>query len=180
MKNVPILSAASLCLILILGFSSITSAQLREDQSSSYDLMGPVVKKNQRDRSEGANLGNLFNMTMDHSYSMMFSSFGGQFQNLNVYTNTMHFFFSENLTGRVDLSVLHSPFGNSFLSSGGNSHGMDTQFIIQNAELNYKISDKSNISIHFQQLPSYSYGLNPWSTGYYRTPFGSPFHDSNF
>lgn len=183
MKKVPFLSVASLCLALLLGLSSMSYAQLRQDQGKPTDLMGPVVKKHQQqDRSQGANLGNLFNMTMDQSYSMMFSSFGGQVQNLNVYTNTMHFFFSPKLTGRVDLSVLHSPFGNSFLSNG-KSNGLDAQFMIQNAELDYQISDKSSISIQFQQLPSYGYGMygtGPWSNGYYRGPFGSPFHDRNF
>ncbi|HKK45168.1 MAG TPA: hypothetical protein VJ964_06570 [Balneolaceae bacterium] len=181
MKKVPILSATSLCLLLILGISSVSTAQLRKNEGKPSDLMGPVTKTNQVDRSRGANLGNLFNMTMDQSYSMMFSSFGGQLQNLNVYTNTMHFFFSPKLTGRVDLSVLHSPFGNSFLSNG-KSNGLDARFMVQNAELDYQISDKSSISIHFQQLPSYGYGygMSPWSNGYYRGPFGSPFQDRNF
>lgn len=166
MKKTALISATSFCLLLLFGATSISFAQLRENQSKSSELMGPVVKN---DPSEGANLGNLFNMQMDHSYSMMFSSFGGQFQNVNAYTNTMHFFFSEDLTGRLDLSLLHSPFGNSFMS---NDNGMNTQFLIRNAELNYQISDKSNIRIQFQQVPGY--GANPWS------PFGSPFYDRNF
>jgi len=180
MKKVPILSILSLCLLLTFGFSNTSHAQLRKNQGNPSDLMGPVVKKNQADRSKGANLGNLFNMTMDHSYSMMFSSFGGQFQNLNIYTNTMHFYFSPKLKGRVDLSVLHSPFGNSFMSNGNNK-GMDAQFLIRNAELDYQISDKSSISIQFQQLPSYGYGMrSPWSGSFYRGPFSSPFQDRNF
>lgn len=180
MKKAPILSAVSLCLLLILGLSSVSTAQLRKNESNPTDLMGPIVKSKQVDRSKGANLGNLFNMTMDQSYSMMFSSFGGQLQNLNMYTNTMHFFFSPKLTGRVDLSILHSPFGNSFMSNG-NHKGMDAKFLIRNAELDYQISDKSSISIQFQQLPAYGYGMGgPWSGGFYRGPFSSPFQDRNF
>lgn len=174
MKKSVLLSALTIGLALVFALSTATQAQLRSEQQNSSELMGPVVKQNP---SEGANLGNLFNMQMDHSYSMMFSSFGGQFQNMNAYTNTMRFFFSEDLTGRLDLSVMHSPFGNSFMS---NSNGMDTKFLIRNAELNYQISDKSNISIQFQQVPAY--GMNPWSSGfgYNRGPFSSPFHDQNF
>lgn len=133
-------------------------AQLRKNVNNSSELMGPVIKQ---DRSEGGNLGNLFNMQMDHSYSMMFSSYGGQMQNMNAYTNTMHFFFSDKLTGRVDLSLLHSPFGNNYMP---NNNGMNTEFILRNAELNYQISDKSNISIHVQQLPD-NYGMSPWGMG---------------
>jgi hypothetical protein len=174
MKKTIFISALTVCFSLLFLLSTLTHAQLRADKQNNSELMGPVVKQNP---SEGANLGNLFNMQMDHSYSMMFSSFGGQFQNMNAYTNTMHFFFSEDLTGRVDLSVLHSPFGNSFMS---NNSGIDANFLIRNAELNYQINEKSNISIQFQQVPRY--GINPWSSGfgYNRGPFNSPFHDRNF
>lgn len=176
MKKTAFSITVGLFILFFAGFSSVSYGQLREQLNKSSDYMGPVIK--QGDPSKGANLGNLFNMEMDHSYSMMFSSFGGQYQNLNAYTNTMHFFFSEDLTGRVDLSVLHSPFGNSMMSPNSNS-GMDPQFLIRNAELNYQISDRSNIRIQFQQVPS-GYGMNPWSSGMHRGPFASPFHDRNF
>lgn len=169
MKKVPFISAI---ILLVFVCSSISFAQLRENLSKPSDKMGPVVKDN---LSEGANLGNLFNMQMGHSYSMTFSSFGGQFQNMNAYTNTMQFFFSPKLTGRLDLSVLHSPFGNSFMS---NNDGLNADFMIRNAELNYQISDKSNISFQFQQVPSY--GTNPWGYGYNRSPFDSPFYGRNY
>ena len=174
MKKVSTLSALSLILVLVLGLSALSHAQLRKDLNSSSDLMGPIVKE--QDPSKGANLGNLFNMQMNHSYSVNFAGFGGQFQNVNAYTNTMHFFFNEDLTGRVDLQVLHSPFGNSFLS-GGNS-GTNMQFRVRNAELNYQISDNSNISIQFQQVPTY--GMNPWTGGSYNNPFYSPLRERNF
>lgn len=175
MKKTTLVSTA-LFVILMLAFGSVAHAQLRKDQGNNDELSGPIVKK--EDPSEGANLGNLFNMQMDHSYSMMFSSYGGQMHNLNAYTNTMRFFFSDKLTGRLDLSLLHSPFGNSFMSNGSNN-GLDAQFLIRNAELNYEISDKSNIRIQFQQVPA-GYGMNPWSSGFYQNPFNSPFQDRNF
>lgn len=172
LKKSAFIPAVSIIVLLLFGISSIASAQLRENIGSSADLTGPVVKQN---HSEGSNLSNLFNMQMDHSYSMMFSSFGGQMQNMNAYTNTMHFFFTEDLTGRVDLSLLHSPFGNNFMS---NNSGMNTQFMIRNAELNYQISNKSNLRLQFQQVPGY--GMNPWTSDLYRNPFNSSFHDRNF
>jgi hypothetical protein len=174
MKKTAFISTASLLILLFIGLGTTTHAQLRSEANNTSELMGPITK--QVDRSEGANLGNLFNMQMDHSYSMMFSSFGGQMQNMNAYTNTMHFFFSEDLTGRVDLSLMHSPFGNSMMSP--NSGGMDTQLLIRNAELNYQISDRSNIRIQFQQLPNY--GMGGWSSGMGHNPFRSPFYGRNF
>lgn len=152
---------------------SLTSyAQLREDQYKSSDYLGSIVKDRNQ---EPGTWSNLFNMTMDHSYSMTFGSFGGQYQNLNAYTNTMHFFFSDRMTGRVDLSVLHSPFGNSYLNANGSNQQVD--FIVRNAELNYQLSEKSSISFHFQQVPSYGYGY-----GYNRfSPFyNNSLYDSNY
>lgn len=157
MKKISFFSA----FLLIFLVHSMASAQLRENQSKSTDYMGNVVVD--RDREAG-NLSNLFNMTMDHSYSMMFGSVGGQYQNINAYTNTMHFFFSEKMTGRVDLAVLHSPFGNSYLNSGNSNQQVD--FIIRNAEINYQLSDRSNITFQFQQIPSYGYGYNRYSPFY--------------
>ncbi len=172
MKKVTILSAVSVFIIFLLGISTVSQAQLRKDLNRPSDLMGPIVKENP---SEGADLSNLFNMQMSHSYSMNFASYGGQFQNMNAYTNTMHFFFSEDLTGRVDLQLLHSPFGNSFMN---NNAGMNMDFRVRNAELNYEINDNSNISIQFQQLPNY--GMNPWSSHSYNNPFHSRLGDPNF
>lgn len=163
-------SLTSLLIVILLLASSVSFAQLRDQQPKSSDYLGNIVK----DRSEEpGSLGNLFNMTMDHSYSMTFGSVGGQYQNLNAYTNTMHFFFSDKMTGRVDLSVLHSPFGNSYLNTNGNNGG-EVDFIIRNAELNYQLSERSNISISFQQVPYHRYGYNRYN------PFYNSFYDSNY
>lgn len=150
-------------LVLFILSASVANAQLREHQSKSSDFTGPIVKER---TGQAGTFGNLFNMEMDHSYSMIFSSMGGRFQNINAYTNTMHFFFSDKLTGRLDLSLLHSPFGNSFMN---NSNSMGTEFVISNAELNYQLGERSNISIHFQQVPAY--GTNPWGSSSFYDPF---------
>lgn len=168
------ISLISLLTVLFLLISSSGFAQLRKNLNSSTDYLGGIVKERS---AEPGNLGNLFNMTMDHSYSMTFGSVGGQYQNINAYTNTMHFFFSDKMTGRVDLSVLHSPFGNSYLNGYGNDSGAGVEFVVRNAELNYQLSEKSNISISFQQVPAYSrYGY--YSDRY--NPFYNSFYDSNY
>jgi hypothetical protein len=161
-----------LALALLFTGVTVSNAQLRENRHKPSDYMGPIVKE----RSiQPGNLGNLFNMQMDHSYSMMFSSMGGRFQNLNAYTNTMRFFFTERLTGRLDVSLLHSPFGNTYMSNGDNGFG--GEIIIRNAELNYQLGDNSSIQVQFQQMPSYGYGygMNPWFNRYH-----NPFDAHNY
>jgi len=151
--------------IFIWAHALTTNAQLRKSETQASDYSGPIVKE--KDPSNGANLGNLFNMQMGHSYSVNFASFGGQYQNTNAYTNTMQFFFSEKLTGRVDLSLLHSPFGNNL---NGFNADQEVQFILRNAELNYEIGDNSTLRLQFNQYPQ-GYGYSPGYGRFSNAPF---------
>lgn len=147
---------------------SVSHAQLREAKTDISEYSGPIIK--QDEPSDGANLGNLFNMTMSHSYSMNFGSFGGTYRNMNAYTNTMQFYFTDKLTGRLDLSLLHSPFGGNNLNGLGTDSEVD--FIIRNAELNYELSENTSLHIQFQQRP-FGYRANR-GFGFNRLNF-SPF-----
>ena len=144
--------------------STLTYAQYREDVPNRSDYSGGLYNP---DPSKGSNLANLFNVKLNHSYSVNFASFGGQAQNINAFTSSAQFFFSPKLTGRLDVSFLHSPFG------GGNSfsqNGIGNQIIIQNAELNYRVNDRTSIHFSFNQAPR----------GFFGSPFGSPFGFSRF
>lgn len=167
MKKLSITLAAFL-IILIAGVS-VAQAQLRKSQHTASDYSGPIVKQN--NPSDGANLGNLFNMKMSHSYSVNFSSFGGQYQNLNAYTNTMQFFFTDKLTGRVDLSLTHSPFSSNS-SLNGFDTGQEVQFILRNAELNYQLTENSSLHLQVNQCPQ-GYGYYPGYGRYRNSPFQS-------
>ena len=103
---------------------------------------------------------------MSQSYEMSFASNGGGVQNINSYTNTIQFTFSPKLQGRVDVSFLHSPFGGNTLGFGSNAGGIQKGFsprvMIRNAELNYKISEKTFLRVQYQQLPN-TMGYNVYS-----------------
>lgn len=116
---------------------------------------------------------NLLNMTMNHSYSMSFSNFGGQMQNINAYTNHMNFDISDRFNAQFDISVLHSPFGNSF-TGGQNDFG--ARVIIDQARLDYKISENAHISVQFSQRPYYNQGYGMFG----RYGAYSPFDRSEF
>ncbi|WP_124245528.1 hypothetical protein [Cyclonatronum proteinivorum] len=104
-------------------------------------VVAPIVSE--------SNMLGLAGFQMNHSYEMTMGSMGGNVYNQNFYTNTMQFLFNERLTGRVDLSIAHSPFGNNIF---GESQG--PQFFIRNAELNYAISDRTHLSFQFRQVPA--------------------------
>lgn len=140
--------------MLVIFAASISQAQFRKHEMKRSDYSGNIIK--QEDPSEGANLGNLFNMQMSHSYSVSFGSMGGQVMNMNAYTNTMQFFFSEDLTGQVNVSLLHSPFGQS---SVYNFQNQDPLNVALNAQLDYQINDRMHISFEVTR--------NPDGYGYY-------------
>lgn len=142
------------------------NAQLREDALRNRSPHNSIVNTKAPTVQNGLN--NFFknNVTMSHSYSMNFGSYGGSFQNVNAYTNTLQFAFSPQLTGRLDVSFLHSPFGQSGLMDTNNNLG--GEILIRNAELNYQLGKNTHISLQYQQLPA-AYGFyNPY--GYH--PYG--------
>jgi len=162
-----------LLIFIMLCAVSLTEAQLREDLSNGSDYSG-VITYEQQPSSPG-NWMNMLNMTMNHSYSMTFSSFGGQMQNLNAYTNSMLFDISDNLNARVDVSFLHSPFGNSFM---GDNSSLGSRIIVESARLDYKLSENSRITLEFSQRP---YGYSPFSNyGYgFSRGYDNPFNRHN-
>ncbi len=158
-------------LIGIFAVPQISEAQFRDTDYEPTDYSGVVST----DNSGTHDLG-WFDFRMDHSYEMTVGSFGGNTYNQNFYTNTMHFLFNENLTGRVDLSVAHSPFGNSLF---GEDQG--PQFFIRNAELNYNITDNTQLRFQFRQIPGGMYNPYGYGHGYYN-PYRSRFsgHQGGF
>ncbi len=141
-------------LILILSLNVLVAeAQLRKDLSFQPEEYTGAVTHTQAP-SAGSWM-NMLNMTMSHSYSMSFTNFGGETYNMNAYTNSMFFDVSDRMDALLDVSLLHSPFGNSFLNNSNNSLG--TQIIIDSARIDYRLSDNTRISLEFSQNP-YRYG----------------------
>jgi hypothetical protein len=144
-------------------------AQLRDHQVTEYDYTGSILKQDHTSDNVGL-LSGLFDgvqMEMDHSYSMNFTSLGGQYQNINMYTNTMHFGFTDDLSGRLDISMMHSPFGGSFNQGLYGHGGPDARIMIRNAELNYDLGPNSQIQLQFRQSPSPFTGYGTGFGGYY-------------
>jgi hypothetical protein len=150
--------------VIFLTTAFIAEAQFRKDLVYDPDEYTTTLSHQGNQGSVGSWM-NLLNMTMSHSYSMTFSNFGGRMQNMNAYTNHMFFDISDRLNAQVDVSLLHSPFGNSFM----NNNNLGTQIIIDQARLDYRLSSNAMISFQFSQRPAY-YGFGPYS----RSPFFSP------
>lgn len=154
-------------LFLFLFTALVANAQFREDLSHQPEQYTTSVSTSPTSGAPG-NWMNMLNMSMSHSYSMTFSNFGGQMQNINAYTNHMYFDLSDRWDAQVDVSVLHSPFGNSFMS---NDNSLGAQIIVDQARLDYQISPNAKISFQFSQRPAY-YGYGGYGGfGAYHSPF---------
>ena len=141
--------------------------RLSKSKLSRHYYSGPII--NRTTPTVQYRLNQFFqqiNIQMSQSYEMSFASNGGGVQNINSYTNTLQFAFSPKLQGRVDVSFLHSPFGGNTLGFGSNASGIQQGFsprvMIRNAELNYKISEKTFLRVQYQQLPN-TMGYNVYS-----------------
>jgi hypothetical protein len=166
MRTLRYLAILPLVALFIAIDANQSIAQLRSDVPSPYIITNPTVVQN-RVATDTRNAFGLANFSMGHSYEMSFGSFGGNAYNQNMYTNTMLLDFNDRLTGRLDLSLAHSPFGDNL---PGMSNG--AQIFVRNAMLNYAISDRSNITIQFQQIPG-GMGLygNPYGNGFGAYPY---------
>ena len=90
----------------------------------------------------------------------------------------MHFLFNEDLYGRLDLGVAHSPFGNSLM---GNNQG--AQFLVRNAEINYRLNENTHFRFSFQQQPAgygYGHGGYGYGMGHYNRFGYHPFHRGQY
>lgn len=150
----------TLLTIIFLATAVVAHAQLREDLSYQPETYTTTLSSSQHTGGPG-NWMNMLNMTMSHSYSMSFSSIGGQMQNMNAYTNHMFFDISDRLDAQLDISLLHSPFGNSFMTNNGNN-SFGAQIIVDQARIDYQLSDNARISFQFSQRPAY-YGNGAFS-----------------
>ncbi len=100
-----------------------------------------------------SNFLNPNNFKMSHSISTSYSAFGGNGVALSTYTNSMAFRLTENMNLEVDASIIASPY-----SSFGEEHQKSINGIyLTRAQLNYKISEKSHLTIQYLNLPPGSF-----------------------
>lgn len=138
---------------ILLLFSSLSFSQFKDK-----DLSTPVMNGITNYSPSGflANFLNPNNFQMSHSINMSYSSFGNNGTALSSYTNSMMFKFSESLNLELDASAVVSPY-----SSFGEKYQKSINGIyLTRAQLNYKISDKSSLTIQFINPPPGSYYNN--------------------
>jgi len=145
-------------------FSVSIFGQFKSDLDKNVDIKSGILSGNPSPSLLG--FFNPENFFMNHSVGMSFTSGGGYGYALGVYTNSMMYQFSENINIQADVSLVNSPY-----SSLGNDFSKHINGIyITKAALNYKISDNTNLSIQYRQLPA-GYGYGGYYNGFYNNSF---------
>ncbi len=140
--------------LLVFGTVGVASAQLRQDEMNPYQWTGSILRSAPIAQSNALPFG-MKGFRMSHSYEMTMGTFGGQTFNQNYYTNSMALQFNENMTGKLDVAFAHSPFGNGLMMNQG------PRIFVRNAEFQYQLTPKTQLSFSYQQ--------NPWNR--YQSPF---------
>jgi hypothetical protein len=103
-------------------------------------------------------------LTFHNSYSLSYTTSGGKGFSLGTLTSSVGYQISDPLSVQFDVSLLHSPFGNT----GGNFANSISGIYLTRAELNYRPSKNTLLQVQFRQLPTL-YWLNDFD----RYGFGS-------
>ena len=92
-------------------------------------------------------------LSMNHYFSASFMTMGGHSLMLNSYINTIQYKISDPLSLRLNLGIANMPY-NTF---GENPGLNDTQFF-GGAELQYRPSQSTSLSVGVNVTPYYFYG----------------------
>lgn len=145
MKKALIVSIVSM----VVCFSSL--AQLKSKVDSATPVSESLLKPGVSDPWLG--LLDFSKLSMRHSYSLSYSSFGGQGLSLGVYTSSLMYKFSDVLDLQTDISLMHSPY-----SSFGNANDFGGLYLTR-AQLNYRPTENMWFQLQFRQVPP-MYWLN--------------------
>ncbi len=99
--------------------------------------------------------------SMSHSYSLSFSSYGGNSFNQGLYLNTMQYQLFDPLTVHLQLGVAHQPFGNQL--QGGS---FKNELFISSAGFEYKPNRNLTLQLEYSRQPA--------SFFYHNSPFRDP------
>ena len=151
--------------LIILGCSFIVHegfAQFKRTASEEPKVSDSFIRP--ATASDWFDFFNPDNFKMRQSYSMSYTTMGGQGLALGMYTNSLQYKISNSLDARVDVSLQHSPYS-TFDRRVQNSL---TGVFLNRAEINYRPAENMLLRVSYQQIP---FGL----AGYY-SPYGGFFN----
>jgi hypothetical protein len=132
------------------------SAQFKNSVPSEQGVSSSIIRT--PSASDWFGFFNPDNLFMRQSYSMSYSSFGGQGLALGRYTNSMMYKISPTLDAQLDVSLQHSPYSTLPRSLQNSFTGV----FLDRAQINYRPAQNVLLQVSYRQLPwSYYYGYSP-------------------
>lgn len=112
---------------------------------------------------------------MHQSYSMSISSFGsGQNFTEGLYTNTLTYHFDAPAVMRLDIGLIHDPFGTQQFGNKSNN----AQLFLKNISFDYKPTPNSVLSVGFRQIPFSMNSFYNLERSFYRPAFSDDYFNS--
>lgn len=145
-------------LITILLVSSSVHAQFRTQTVNRVDVKSGITTHAPGSLADFLSPERFY---MNQSYGLTYYTGAGQSGSIGMYTNSLNFRLSNPLFLRVDLGVMHQPFGGP---KGMNDQ--NAQFL-HGAELIYKPNKNFQMQVGYSTTP---YNTNGY--GFYQNPFG--------
>ncbi len=155
-----------LLLVLFLGTAFSLRAQFKNTPSPFDNPDKGMIK--QPTSSFILGFLNPDNLSMHHSFSLSYSSFGNAGLALGIYTNTLSYKLSNKLNFFLQTSIVSAPYS----SLGKNFTNQINGIYIRSARLNYHPTKNTAISIEFSNDPT-RYYYNPYYSNSY---FGDPWY----
>lgn len=143
-----------LCLLL---FPTFLFAQLKKD--TQVNMAQALTKPNKIQSIVGLLGLDPNKFSMSHSYSLSFTTFGGNSYNYGLYLNTMKYRLADPLTMYMQIGFQHQPFG-----SGLGNGPLNNEIFISGAGMEYKPSENFKVQFRYSQRPS----------AYYYSPYHDP------
>lgn len=154
-------------------FPTLLFAQLKKDTNMN---MAQALTQPTKMQSIVGLLGlNPNKFSMSHSYSLEFTSFGGQAFNRGLYLNTMQYQFSDPITMYLQIGMQHQPFGSQVENSPYQS-----KVFVSGAGLQYKPSDNFKVQLEYSEQPGLYYSPYYHRDRFYqnRSPFDEEAEDN--
>lgn len=156
----------SVLLILLLLGTSTVFAQKRED----LRVQSPTVQL--YDQAPAFSLDKLFSpehFRLSHSYELSYGNIGGSGLTTGMYTAGLNWHFNNKLAARLDVGMLHTPFGTGDFATALGGKDSYSSIFVRNAEIAYRPTENSMIHLSFRQLPMGAYGYGAYGYG---SPYG--------
>lgn len=157
-------------IILLVFAANITFAQFKSDLEKPVDIKAGITNYNPSSLFLG--FINLNNLEMHHSLSMSYGASSNYGIALSTYTNSLSYKFSDDLNLEIDASIVNTPYntlGDTFTNSINGIY-------LSRAQLNYKLSENSNITLQFRSGPGTYYDPYGFYSGYHRNSFFDDYH----